>query len=149
MNVEIGTEAAQFPEKGYINGMSVAVRQCLGSDHRVDRVLGFFSSCPNCDSPTPTPPGECVPPLVGGDTHLRERGGVANSDEGTDTVELWVFVCGPTCHLFTLHCIAGAGCGLAYPYDWRGFEGPKNKISVGLLSFNPLWANPTPQKPWI
>jgi hypothetical protein len=26
MNVEIGTEAAQFPEKGYINGIFVAVR---------------------------------------------------------------------------------------------------------------------------
>jgi hypothetical protein len=25
MNVEIGTEAAQFPEKGYINGIFVAV----------------------------------------------------------------------------------------------------------------------------
>ncbi len=27
MNVEIGTEAAKFPEKEYINGISVAVRQ--------------------------------------------------------------------------------------------------------------------------
>jgi hypothetical protein len=26
MNVEIGAEAAQFPEKGYINGISVAVQ---------------------------------------------------------------------------------------------------------------------------
>jgi hypothetical protein len=26
MNVEIGTEAAQFPEKEYINGISVAVK---------------------------------------------------------------------------------------------------------------------------
>jgi hypothetical protein len=26
MNVKIGTEAAQFPEKEYINGISVAVR---------------------------------------------------------------------------------------------------------------------------
>jgi hypothetical protein len=26
MNVEIGTEAAQFPEKEYINGIFVAVR---------------------------------------------------------------------------------------------------------------------------
>ena len=25
MNVEIGTEAAQFPEKGYINGIFIAV----------------------------------------------------------------------------------------------------------------------------
>jgi hypothetical protein len=27
MNVEIGAEAAQFPEKEYINGIAVAVRQ--------------------------------------------------------------------------------------------------------------------------
>ncbi len=25
------------------------------------------------------------------------------------------------------------GCGLAYPYDWRGFVGAKKKTSVGLL----------------
>ncbi len=29
MNVEIGTETAQFPEKEYINGISVAVRAAL------------------------------------------------------------------------------------------------------------------------
>jgi hypothetical protein len=36
--------------------------------HRVDRVLGFFSSRPNWDSPAPSTAGECVPPppLVGG-----------------------------------------------------------------------------------
>jgi hypothetical protein len=28
MNVEIGTEAAQFPEKDYINGIFVAVCTC-------------------------------------------------------------------------------------------------------------------------
>jgi hypothetical protein len=30
MNVKIGTEAAQFPEKEYINGIFVAVR-CYGN----------------------------------------------------------------------------------------------------------------------
>ncbi len=30
------------------------------------------------------------------------------------------------------------GCGLAYPYDWRGFVGAKKKTSMGLLVFNPL-----------
>jgi hypothetical protein len=30
MNVEIGTEAAQFPEKEYINGIFVAVQVFLG-----------------------------------------------------------------------------------------------------------------------
>ncbi len=29
MNVEIGTETAQFPEKEYINGIPVAVRAAL------------------------------------------------------------------------------------------------------------------------
>ncbi len=28
MNVEIGTEAAQFPEKEYINGIFLAVKCC-------------------------------------------------------------------------------------------------------------------------
>jgi hypothetical protein len=49
--------------------------------HRVDRVLRFFSSRRNLDSPTPSPAGECaLPPLwfraAGrGHTLLRERGG--------------------------------------------------------------------------
>jgi hypothetical protein len=30
MNVEIGAEAAQFPEKEYINGTAVAVQMRLG-----------------------------------------------------------------------------------------------------------------------
>jgi hypothetical protein len=30
MNVEIGTEAAQFPEKEYINGIFVAVHASVG-----------------------------------------------------------------------------------------------------------------------
>jgi hypothetical protein len=32
-------------------------------DYRVDRVLNFFSSRRNWDSPTPSPAGECAPPL--------------------------------------------------------------------------------------
>ncbi len=31
MNVEIGTEAAQFPEKEYVNGMFLAVLQLITS----------------------------------------------------------------------------------------------------------------------
>jgi hypothetical protein len=31
MNVEIGTEAVQFSEKGYINGISVAVYICFAN----------------------------------------------------------------------------------------------------------------------
>jgi hypothetical protein len=41
--------------------------------HRVDRMLGFFSSRTNWDSPTPSPADECVPlPLLlggGGGVH--------------------------------------------------------------------------------
>ncbi len=29
--------------------------------NRVDSVLGFFSSRPNCEPPSPSPAGECVP----------------------------------------------------------------------------------------
>ncbi len=45
----------------------------------------LFSSCPNWDSPTPSPAAECVLPSFG-------SGGVGghNSDEGTDTVVLMV-----------------------------------------------------------
>ncbi len=62
--------------------------------HRVGRVLSFFSSRWNWDSPTPsfTPPPT---PLVlgGGHTRLRERGWVSpNSDEGTYTVVLCIYL---------------------------------------------------------
>jgi hypothetical protein len=40
-------------------------------DHRVDRLLlSFFSSRRNWDIPTPSPAGECLPPLV-----AKKRGG--------------------------------------------------------------------------
>jgi hypothetical protein len=42
------------------------------------------------------------------------------------------------CYL-TLYC----RCGLAYPYDGRGFVGPKTKTIVGLLLFNPLCRFPS------
>ncbi len=51
MNVEIGTEAAQFPEKEYINGIFVAV-QCplirkiiAGLLTRDDKVIKCYSFC--------------------------------------------------------------------------------------------------------
>jgi hypothetical protein len=34
--------------------------------HRVDSVLGFFSSRPNWSPPTPSPAGECAPPWFRG-----------------------------------------------------------------------------------
>jgi hypothetical protein len=33
MNVEIGTEAAQFPEKKYINGIFLAVQKTLAEEY--------------------------------------------------------------------------------------------------------------------
>ncbi len=55
-----------------------------GQRHRVDRVLGFFSSRLNQDSPIPSPAGVSAPPRVGsgGETLARERGEGPNSDEG-------------------------------------------------------------------
>ncbi len=41
------------------------------ANHRVDRVLSFFSRRANWDPPTPSPAGDCVPPPFGsgdGDT---------------------------------------------------------------------------------
>jgi hypothetical protein len=44
----------------------------MGPQHRVDRVVGFFTRRPNWEppqTPTPLPAGECVPPFdSGGDT---------------------------------------------------------------------------------
>ncbi len=56
--------------------------------HKVDRVLSFFSSRPNWDPLTRRQ--ECPPPLVtgGGTLAYGEEVGGPNSDEGTDTMEL-------------------------------------------------------------
>jgi hypothetical protein len=63
--------------------------------HRVGRVLSFFSSRLNWDSPTPLAAGECAPPPFGpggGNTRLRLKGcGSPNSDEGTCTVVLYKY----------------------------------------------------------
>jgi hypothetical protein len=48
-----------------------------GTKHRVGRVLSFFSSRRNWDSPNPSPEGECapLPPVLGGGhTRQGERG---------------------------------------------------------------------------
>ncbi len=39
MNVEIGTEAAQFPEKEYINGIFVAVQPIYGEGYKKLKIL--------------------------------------------------------------------------------------------------------------
>ncbi len=55
--------------------------------HRVDRVLRFFSSRRNGDSPTPSPPGDCAPPFGsregGGATLACGNGGSPNYNEET------------------------------------------------------------------
>jgi hypothetical protein len=71
-----------------------------------DRVLSFFSSRRNWDSPTPSPAGDCAPsPLIpgGGEGHtrLRERGwGSPNSNKGTYTVVLHLYL---SLVVFSLH----------------------------------------------
>jgi hypothetical protein len=81
------------------------IRVMEGLCHRVDRVLGFFSSRWNWDSHTRSPEGECAPPPLvpggGGHTRLRERGGEGpNSDTGTYPT-LWysMYICTVLCGL--------------------------------------------------
>jgi hypothetical protein len=65
-----------------------------GNFHKVDRVLGFFSSRQNWDPPTPHPQASVSPrPFGSGGTHSHAGDGVGggggpNSNEGTDTVLL-------------------------------------------------------------
>jgi hypothetical protein len=62
--------------------------------HRVGRVLSFFSSRRNCDSPNPSPAGECAPPpppVLGGGDHSLRGWESPNSDEGTYTVVLFIY----------------------------------------------------------
>jgi hypothetical protein len=48
--------------------------------HRVGRVISFFSSRRNWDSPNPSPAGECAPPLVPGErAHSLAREGLGES----------------------------------------------------------------------
>jgi hypothetical protein len=53
----------------------------VGDYHRVGRVLGFFSSRRNWDSPTPFAAGGCAPPLfgLGGRAHSLAREGLGES----------------------------------------------------------------------
>jgi hypothetical protein len=69
---------------------TIGERDC----NRVDRVLGFFSSRPNWDSPSPSPTGECVAPSFGsgrGTVHTAMgRGGGGGGGPGSDEGEtLW------------------------------------------------------------
>jgi hypothetical protein len=73
-----------------LNGIPI-IGFSIGLQHKVDRVLGFFSSLPNWD-PLPHPEASVSPPWFWGEGHtrLRDRGWVGgpNSDEGTVTVIL-------------------------------------------------------------
>ncbi len=68
----------------------------VGYSHRVGRVLSFFSSRRNWNSPNPSPAGEGASPLwFWGEGHTRwlERGWESpNSHEGTYTVVLYIYM---------------------------------------------------------
>jgi hypothetical protein len=49
---------------------------------------------------------------------------------------VWVL---PVFSLLLTNTALHRGCGLAYPYDGRGFVGLKKKMIVGLLVFNSFW----------
>jgi hypothetical protein len=72
--------------------------------HRVGRVLSFFSSRRNWDSPNPSPAGECAPPppVLAGGAHSLAREGLGEShpksDEGTYTMVLFIY-------MYFVHCL--------------------------------------------
>jgi hypothetical protein len=78
MNVEIGAEAAQFPEKEYINGIGVAV-------HGVCPLV-LIGTPP----PSPLPPAS-VSSWTKGGTHTPagEGGGSPNSDDWRKSLALY------------------------------------------------------------
>jgi hypothetical protein len=74
-------------------------------------MLGFYSSRPNWDSHAPSAADDCAtppPPLGfgGWGTHSFERKGVEglNSDEGTDTVVLYIYIVTESKHSHGLSC---------------------------------------------
>ncbi len=81
-------------------------RYVYSSAHIVGRVLSFFSSRRNWESPDPSPAGECAPPPP-----PRERGWESsNSDEGTYTLVLFIylyFVAAPY-NVHTVHILSYA-----------------------------------------
>ncbi len=85
-------------------------------NHRqnVDRVLGFFSSSPNWDSPSPA--GECVLPSfgLGGDTNsLREMGWGGGVPIQTRGQTLWYSRYLPVIYMYAL-CVHRHGGGKLY-----------------------------------
>ncbi len=75
---------------------AIGGQQVVGKYNRVGRVLSYFSSRRNWNSPTPSPVGECAPPpptlVPRGGTLAGGRGGWGspNSDEGKYTLVLYI-----------------------------------------------------------
>jgi hypothetical protein len=106
-------------------------------DHRVGRVLSFFSSRQKWDSPTPHPQESVPPPLwLGGGglhTRWRERGwGSPNSDEGTYTVVLCIYK-----YFVGLTYWPASLCSLATQFQTRFLESIPRPIA-GLKFSRPL-----------
>ncbi len=92
--LEVGQPHWISPKMNNIMGLFTLLAVSLvrySPSHRVDRVLGFFSSRPNWDSTTPSLwPGCCVPPHLvprGGATLTCGRGGGVPIRTGRET--LW------------------------------------------------------------
>jgi hypothetical protein len=87
MNVEIGAEAALFPEKEYINGIAVAVQSHISLYKNRFSTPHLEISCPRLltqgdspppapgDSPLPPPCSRGQPPLRGQLSALHQVGG--------------------------------------------------------------------------
>jgi hypothetical protein len=76
----------------------------MGPIHRVGRVLSFFSSRQNWDSPNPSPAGECAPPppqVLGGRVHSMAREGLGESQFRRGVIH-----CGTVLFMFTYFVVS-------------------------------------------
>ncbi len=110
--------------------------------HRVGRVLSFFSSRRNWDSPNPSSAGECASlPLVPGErvTLAGERGGgweSHNSDERTYTVVL--FICVFFVHTRTMQCMHSHTPKVYHIFFHNNFRFIKQRRHIFSPSDTPL-----------
>jgi hypothetical protein len=81
--------------------------------HRVGRVLNFFSSRRNWDSPNPSPAGECAPPPRGG-AHSLAREGLGESQFRRGDIH-----CG-TLYIYVLCAYSTCWRTLGKLLTWRG-----------------------------
>jgi hypothetical protein len=89
--------------------------------HRVERVLGFFSSRQEWDPPTPSPAGECIPSACGsrGGTHSLAGEGVGKPQFGREDrhcVTLGIYVL----------------CGVYVPYRRTLISVKMRRICIGF-----------------